>query len=63
MGQARHAHRLTGWGQQKDRQRTAEAGFDRHLVKPVAELELFEALASSPPASAAAAVGGRSQVG
>jgi signal transduction histidine kinase/ActR/RegA family two-component response regulator len=36
---------LTGWGQQKDRQRTTEAGFDRHLVKPVAEVELFEALA------------------
>ncbi len=26
---------LTGWGQQEDRRRTAEAGFDRHLVKPV----------------------------
>jgi signal transduction histidine kinase/CheY-like chemotaxis protein len=26
---------LTGWGQEGDRQRTAEAGFDHHLVKPV----------------------------
>jgi CheY-like chemotaxis protein len=26
---------LTGWGQQEDRRRSAEAGFDRHLVKPV----------------------------
>ena len=25
---------LTGWGQQEDRRRTAEAGFDHHLVKP-----------------------------
>jgi PAS domain S-box-containing protein len=25
---------LTGWGQQDDRRRTAEAGFDHHLVKP-----------------------------
>jgi len=25
---------LTGWGQQQDRQRTREAGFDHHLVKP-----------------------------
>ncbi len=25
---------LTGWGQQVDRRRTAEAGFDHHLVKP-----------------------------
>ena len=40
---------LTGWGQQKDRQRTEDAGFDRHLVKPVAELELFEALAFVRP--------------
>ena len=26
---------LTGWGQDEDRQRTREAGFDHHLVKPV----------------------------
>jgi CheY-like chemotaxis protein len=26
---------LTGWGQAEDRRRTAEAGFDHHLVKPV----------------------------
>lgn len=25
---------LTGWGQQEDRRRTAEAGFDHHFVKP-----------------------------
>jgi CheY-like chemotaxis protein len=25
---------LTGWGQQEDRRRTAEAGFDHHLVTP-----------------------------
>jgi signal transduction histidine kinase len=35
---------LTGWGQQQDRQRTADAGFDAHLVKPVAEAQLFRAL-------------------
>jgi len=35
---------LTGWGQQQDRDRTAEAGFDAHLVKPVAEAQLFRAL-------------------
>ena len=27
---------LTGWGQEEDRRRSAEAGFDAHLVKPVA---------------------------
>ncbi len=26
---------LTGWGQEQDRQRTTDAGFDHHLVKPV----------------------------
>jgi len=26
---------LTGWGQEEDRRRSQEAGFDRHLVKPV----------------------------
>jgi len=26
---------LTGWGQQSDRRRTAAAGFDHHLVKPL----------------------------
>ncbi|HEY4338958.1 MAG TPA: response regulator [Steroidobacteraceae bacterium] len=26
---------LTGWGQEQDRRRTREAGFDHHLVKPV----------------------------
>jgi CheY-like chemotaxis protein len=26
---------VTGWGQPEDRRRTAEAGFDHHLVKPV----------------------------
>jgi two-component system CheB/CheR fusion protein len=26
---------LTGWGQESDHQRTREAGFDNHLVKPV----------------------------
>lgn len=34
----------TGWGQDEDRRRTAEAGFDRHLVKPIAMASLREAL-------------------
>ncbi len=32
---------LTGWGQEEDRRRSEEAGFDEHLVKP-AELETIE---------------------
>jgi CheY-like chemotaxis protein len=34
---------LTGWGQEQDRQRTDEAGFSAHLVKPV-NLNQLEAL-------------------
>jgi two-component system CheB/CheR fusion protein len=26
---------MTGWGQEEDRRRSKEVGFDRHLVKPV----------------------------
>jgi two-component system CheB/CheR fusion protein len=33
---------LTGWGQESDRARTREAGFDFHLTKP-ADLGLLEA--------------------
>jgi CheY-like chemotaxis protein len=32
---------LTGWGQPEDRRRTAETGFDHHLVKP-AELAAIQ---------------------
>ena len=31
---------LTEWGQKQDRRRSAEAGFDHHLVKPVDPLHL-----------------------
>ena len=31
---------LTGWGQEEDRRRTREAGFDKHLVKPADPTEL-----------------------
>ncbi|HEV8335875.1 MAG TPA: PAS domain S-box protein [Candidatus Polarisedimenticolia bacterium] len=37
---------LTGWGQEEDRRRSKEAGFDAHLVKPVSHAELMELLAS-----------------
>lgn len=32
---------LTGWGQPDDRRRSADAGFDRHLVKPIEMSQLF----------------------
>jgi signal transduction histidine kinase len=37
---------LTGWGREHDRRRTAEAGFDHHLVKPVALEKLNDVLRS-----------------
>ena len=36
---------LTGWGQDEDRRRTSEAGFDYHLVKPVESGQLVKVLA------------------
>lgn len=35
---------LTGWGQEEDRRKSVEAGFDRHLVKPVDLAELMSLL-------------------
>jgi PAS domain S-box-containing protein len=39
---------LTGWGQDDDRRRTVEAGFDHHLVKPV-DFEALKSLLSALP--------------
>jgi PAS domain S-box-containing protein len=36
---------LTGWGQEEDRRRSAEAGFDLHVVKPVEPAMLEKVLA------------------
>ena len=36
---------LTGWGEEEDRRLAREAGFDRHLLKPVDIAPLREALA------------------
>lgn len=35
---------LTGWGQDEDKRRSREAGFDHHLVKPVEPATLTELL-------------------
>ena len=43
---------LTGWGQEDDRRRIMEAGFDQHLVKPV-ELPVLLALLAEPQGGAA----------
>jgi PAS domain S-box-containing protein len=38
---------LSGWGQEEDRRRSVEAGFDRHFVKPIKIDVLEELLAST----------------
>jgi DNA-binding response OmpR family regulator len=47
-----HGHEMilvavTGWGQEEDRRLSQEAGFDHHLVKPVAYDALIAALGLS----------------
>jgi CheY-like chemotaxis protein len=39
---------VTGYGQESDRQRAREAGFDQHLVKPV-DLEILRRLLAAAP--------------
>ena len=41
---------LTGWGQEEDRRRSHEAGFDGHFVKPVDHVALRTLLSSLSPA-------------
>jgi CheY-like chemotaxis protein len=43
-GRALRIVAITGWGQEADRQKSKEAGFNRHLVKPVETTELLRAL-------------------
>ncbi len=38
---------ITGWGQDEDRRRTQSAGFDAHLVKPVAPDDLLQVIATA----------------
>jgi CheY-like chemotaxis protein len=42
---------ITGLGQEEDRRRTREAGFDQHLVKPVGVAELRAVLSDSAASS------------
>jgi PAS domain S-box-containing protein len=46
---------VTGWGQEDSRRRTLAAGFDAHLVKPVAPDALLRLVRDSRPRSADAA--------
>lgn len=50
---------VSGWGQSDDRRKSSEAGFDAHLVKPVAPELLFRTLRelTAVPAHPASAPG------
>jgi signal transduction histidine kinase len=50
---------LTGWGQDSDRRRSREAGFDSHLVKPL-DLETLTDLLARLPSTASGGARGRS---
>jgi CheY-like chemotaxis protein len=52
-GRAIHLIALSGWGQAEDRQRSREAGFDAHFVKPVDLDELEAVLQRNQPLLAA----------
>ena len=39
---------MTGYGQEEDRQRSRDAGFDAHLVKPIAPDDLAKLIESLP---------------
>ncbi|MGZ8160518.1 MAG: response regulator, partial [Methylobacter sp.] len=39
----------TGWGQEDDKRKSKEAGFDLHMVKPIDPQALMKLLASLPP--------------
>lgn len=41
---------LTGWGQEEDRRRSREAGFNHHLVKPVDHAALVQLINAPAPA-------------
>lgn len=45
---------LTGYGQEEDRRRTTQAGFERHFVKPADIAQILELLSSLPETSSAA---------
>jgi PAS domain S-box-containing protein len=47
-GQGVRIYAMTGYGQEEDRRRSMEAGFDGHLVKPVIPSDLFALVDAGP---------------
>jgi CheY-like chemotaxis protein len=54
-GRRIHLVALTGWGQPDDKSNALEAGFDRHMTKPVSYAELEQLTAEVAQKTAAAA--------
>lgn len=48
-GAAMRVIAVTGWGQDHDRHRSRQAGFDEHLVKPVAPHVIADILGAAAP--------------
>jgi CheY-like chemotaxis protein len=48
---------VTGWGQDSDKRRAREAGFDHHLTKPMDPAALYDLLESRPAPGASASLG------
>ena len=42
---------VTGWGQEDDRRRSREAGFDYHFTKPVDPEDLARLIGTAPPST------------
>lgn len=51
-GDAIYLIAITGWGQDEDRRRSAESGFNLHMVKPVDPVAIEKLLAGLMPPSA-----------
>jgi CheY-like chemotaxis protein len=49
-GQGLRIYAMTGYGQEDDRKRSMESGFNGHLVKPVMPAELFRLIDDAQPA-------------
>jgi CheY-like chemotaxis protein len=49
-GQGLKIFAMTGYGQEEDRRKSFEAGFDGHLVKPVLPGDLFALIDGTQPA-------------
>lgn len=50
---------VTGWGQEEDRRRAREAGFDSHLTKPAEPQAIRDVLAEAAAVQAARACGAK----